>query len=217
MIFHLSYNFSDAEKHQSVNHFIPKNLCSVRHNDLDVAVNTCLAISKIGLTETSSGMVFMSKTDRASAFRMVPLKRGCWSWLILAAEDPVDGKIKYFADKYLPFGSSISCAIYQRFSDAVRHLTCYKMTVICIVNYLDDFLFVQYTRSLCNELLHDFLFICQQIGMPIAEEKTEFACTTIVFLGNLLDGERLLISIPVDKKEKALHLLNDFCAKRKRQ
>ena len=37
----------------------------------------------------------------------------------------------------------------------------------------------------------------------------------MIFLGNLLDGRRHLISIPIEKKQKALRLLNDFSGKKK--
>ena len=39
-------------------------------------------------------------------------------------------------------------------------------------------------------------------------------CTQIVFLGILLDGERLILAIPLEKKEKALRLLLDISEKK---
>ena len=88
LIFHLSYNFSD---HKSVNHFIPKELCSVKYNDLDMAVKICLRLSDGGTHE-----VYMSKTDGKSTFRVSPLNRSSWRWLIMKAEHPTSGLIMYF-------------------------------------------------------------------------------------------------------------------------
>ena len=204
LIFHLSYNFSQDKQQQSVNYFIPKDLCSVRYNDLDSAVRACLAISEEGHHITGSRMIYLGKSDGLSAFRTLPLRRGSWPWLVMLAIDPDTGKQQFFVDKCLPFGSSISCSHYQRFSDAVRHLTCYRMTIICVINYLDDFLFIQYTLELCNNLMSRFLQLCEDIGMPIAFDKTKWGSTTVIFLGNLLDGQKLYISIPLDKKDKAL-------------
>ena len=41
LIFHLSYDFPDFK---SVNHYIPKELCSVSYRDLDTAVKRCIEI-----------------------------------------------------------------------------------------------------------------------------------------------------------------------------
>ena len=43
LIFYLSYDFD--EEMRSVNHFTPKEKCTVKYQDLDYAVQTCLDIS----------------------------------------------------------------------------------------------------------------------------------------------------------------------------
>ena len=57
--------------------------------------------------------------------------------LVMAAESPFDGKKYYFFDKALPFGSSISCSHFQRFSCAIAHITSVINRKLPI-NYLDD-------------------------------------------------------------------------------
>ena len=89
------------------------------------------------------------------------------------------------------------------------------MTIICIINYLDDFLFIQYTIERCNQLVKTFLKLCAYINLPVALEKTEWVVETMVFLGNLLDGRNMMIAIPMEKRDKAVRLLNDFADKRK--
>ena len=69
---------------------------------------------------------------------MFPLRRGSWKLLVLKAEQPVTGKIYYFVDKCLPFGASISCAIFQDFFNAVAYLVLFN-TNKPLVNYLDDY------------------------------------------------------------------------------
>ena len=49
--------------------------------------------------------------------------------------------------------------------------------------------------------------MCSEIGIPIALDKTEWAAIRIVFLGILLDGEHLRLGVPLEKKNRALHLL----------
>ena len=136
------------------------------YKDLDNAIRAYLKVRKVAEVkrETSSYIgeaedpdeengkdnkfiVFGGKTDVQSAFRLIPLKPDSWKWLIMKAEDPQTGKIQYFADKCLPFGASISCAIFQKFSDALQFLIEKKTGSIpnSVTNYLDDFLFLACT------------------------------------------------------------------------
>ena len=64
---------------------------------------------------------YIAKSDMKSAFRNLGMSKKDWKWLILMAKSPIDGKIYYFVDKCLPFGASISCSHFQRFSDAIAH------------------------------------------------------------------------------------------------
>ena len=127
-------------------------------------------------------------------------------------------------DKCLPFGASISCSHYQRFSNSLKHLLKFRLNKISeigsqqnrdLTNYLDDFLFLAITKWLCNLMIDEFLKLCGDINLPVAEEKTERASTLIVFLGILIDGARLLLSLPLEKQQRALRLLNDLTGKRK--
>ena len=119
-------------------------------------------------------------------------------------------------DKCLPFGASISCALFQKFSDALKHIVAVTTGKnFAITNYLDDFLFVEETQHSCNELVRTFLRICDRINVPIAHDKTEWASPQIVFLGILLDGINFRLSIPLDKREKSLKMINQLLDKKK--
>ena len=153
LIFHLSYEFGPNEK--LVNHHTPKEKCSVKYCNLDHAVQKFLRVCAQQMGDPAQSgtiVIYSGKADLKSAFRVLPLKKSCWVWLIMAAQDPTMGKWKYFVDKCLPFGSTISCAHFQRFSDALKHIVQYRTSCI-ITNYLDDFLFVVATIVRCNYLL----------------------------------------------------------------
>ena len=210
LIFHLSFNFSDDPSGISLNKGTPKEKCSVRYNDIDAAVECCMRISQNG-----KYLVFFSKTDASSAFRVLPLRRSCFCWMVLKAVDPIDNKVKYFIDKCLPFGASISCALYQKFSDALRFIIEKRTNQRALTNYLDDFLFAAIMRWLCDQLMQQFLLLYQEINVPIAEDKTEWSMPCIIFLGILLDGHRFLLSLPIEKQRKALNLLNEVMNKKK--
>ena len=138
----------------------------------------------------------------------------------MMAPHPETGQLWYFIDMCLPFGASISCARFQAFSDALKHITEVKLArllgyPLAITNYLDDFLFIALTLQMCNRSMEVFLEVCQKIGCPISQDKTEWATQLIVFLGILLNGFDLLLAIPQDKKNRAIHLLRWACSKRK--
>ena len=168
LIFHLSYDFPHSGN-KSLNASTPKELCRVKYKDLDHAISCCFQWA-----EEINGIkkIFYSKSDVQSAFRLVPLKRKCWKWLIFKAINPSTGKICYFTDKCLPFGRSISCSHFQKFSNAIRHILEVKIRrPLSITNYLDDFLFVGKTVRICNQMMSYFLTICNRLGVPISRKK----------------------------------------------
>ena len=77
LIFHLSYDFSEnKETDGSLNYFTPKEKCSVRYNDLDYAIKTCLKFSDT---------FFMAKTNLRSAFHGLPILPSQYHLLIMQA------------------------------------------------------------------------------------------------------------------------------------
>ena len=110
MIFHLSYQFGDKG---SFNDHIPDHLCTVTYRDLDYAVRTCLEWQETHMD--GSSIIYMGKGDVRSAFRVVPGHLKNWPWMVVRAQHPYSGRTFYFIDKNLAFGSSISCAVFQRF------------------------------------------------------------------------------------------------------
>ena len=180
LIFHLSYHFAKSGQ-QSINAHTMKELCRVKYRDLDEAVR--IGIKLLGSDKKKNGQrIYCSKTDLSAAFRLVPLAGNCWKWMVMKARDPDSGEWSFFFDKCLPFGHSISCAIFQRFSNALKHLLEYVTnTKDCVVNYLDDFLFLATSEEECNFLARSFIQLCKELGVPIADEKTEWASTRCVF------------------------------------
>ena len=117
----------------------------------------------------------------------------------------------------MPFGASISCALYQKFSNALKHIITYKAGGgdRATTNYLDDFLFISLFKVMCNYMIDQFMLLCHDLHIPVAVEKTEWATTLIIFLGILLDVVNMTLSIPLEKQQKALNLLKGSLAKKK--
>ena len=221
LIFHLSFDFSEEER--SVNFYTLKELCSVKYQDLDFTVSNIMKLLEGNNSEVGT-IVWFSSSDLRSAFRILPLKPGVWWVSVLKMVNPNTRKWCYFVDKCLPFRSSISCSHFQRFSNTLAHIWKYLMVVNslnmyspAVTNYLDDFLFVERSEEICNKLIDVFLEMCRTLSIPVAFNKTEWASTRIVFLGILLDGINHVLSVPVEKRDKAMKLLNNFVDKRKLQ
>ena len=195
----------------SLNHYTPKDKCSVKYYEIDHAIFTTFIWQN-----QVTGEVYYAKTDLKSAFHILGLLPLCFQWLVMKCENPFNGKIAYFVDKCLPFGASISCSHFQRFSNALRYILEFQLGMEAVTtNYLDDFLFVSPTRAGCNRVVRWFLSICKRLGVHVAKEKTEWATQKITFLGMLLDGQRFRITVPQEKRRKALTWLNLMLDKKK--
>ena len=72
----------------------------------------------------------------------------------------IERKWKYFVDKWLPFGTVISCAVFQAFSDAIAFIMKWP-TGKTVVNYLDNFLFIALFTRLCQKQLNVFIEVCK--------------------------------------------------------
>ena len=197
LIFHLSYDFHDGK---SINHHIPKELCSVKCNDFDSAIRLCSEIW---------AKAFMAKSDIKSAFRHLPIKPEDRKWLVMKALNPWNNKTCCFIEKCVSFGCLISCSHFQRVSNAIEFLF-RKRSGSKAINYLDDFIFVYLMRNSCNELVIKFIHLCQEINFPLVMDKTEWAMQIITFLGMLISTITQTISIPVEKRNKALKFLADL-------
>lgn len=92
----------------------------------------------------------------------------------MKAMHPLTNKWYFFVDKCLPFGSSISCAIFQAISDAISLVT--FRTRKPNVNYLDDYLFAAVLKRFCDLQIQRFLDVCQEINFPVALEKNLLGC-----------------------------------------
>ena len=164
LIFHLSYAHNGTS---SVNYNTPNHLSRVKYVDFDEAIRLCL------LQLQESEICFLVKSNAESTFHILGLNPSSWQWLILKARSPLDGQVYYFVDKCLPFGSSISCALFQEVSDALAFLVKFQ-TKKPLVNYLDDFLFVATLHIMCNLQLEQFLAICKEINFPVSKRKDTF-------------------------------------------
>ena len=134
----------------------------------------------------------------------------------MKARNPKDGRWYFFFDKCLSFGGSSSCAIFQKISDCIKHIVKFR-TSKDLVNYLDDYFFVALIKLVCDRQIKVFIRTCEEIGMPVAFEKTFWGQTVLTFLGYLLDTVNQQIGIPIEKLVKAREMIDYVINKRDRK
>lgn len=196
LIHHLSYPHGN-----SVNDFIDKNLARVTYSSFDDAVHALLTLGP--------GSLF-SKTDIDSAFRLIPIHPSDHHLLGFKFNG------QYYYDICLPMGASSSCAIFERFSSALQHISETKLRIRHMVHILDDFLIIgPPVLPICQDNLVRFLAFCSQIGVPIKEEKTEHATAVITFMGLELDSNLMEARLPQDKLIKLRTQLTTVSKSRK--
>ena len=202
LIFHLSYPKGGTT---SVNSNTPKELSTVSYPDFDDAVRLCL--------EAGPGCE-IAKSDHTAAFRHLGIRKEQWKFLVMKAQNPRDQKIYYFVDKCMPFGASISCANFQKVSDAISYLVTFR-TGKKNINYLDDYFFAALLKLLCNQQVRTFLDVCSAINFPVSMEKTFWATDCLSFLGLLINTRLQVVLIPIDKIDKALKLIDYILSKKR--
>ena len=195
IIHHLSYPAGT-----SVNDFIPSETASVQYASIGDAISL---IKSIGQGS------YMAKTDIKSAFRIIPVHPNDYHLLGMKWND------LYFFDRCLPMGCSSSCAIFEAFSTSLEWIATHKLRASGVLHILDDFLFIAKSESKCLSDLSNFLQLCDDLGVPIAHEKTEGPLTTLQFAGITLDTINMEARLPEDKLQKCNDLLKNFYTRRK--
>ena len=67
----------------------------------------------------------------------------------------------------------------------------------------------------CQKIMDAFSNVCNNLGVPIADEKTMGPCTKIDILGLTIDTDEMLVKIPDDKIQKLISLLDNFLSKKR--
>ena len=179
LIHHLSFPEGD-----SINDYIDHEVSTVKYTSFDEVLNMIL---------TLGNGAYMAKFDIKSAFRLIPVRQSDFKLLGIQFKD------QFYFDKCLPFGCSISCSTFEKFSTflewTIKAVTASKN----VRNYLDDFALAAFTGKGCQHTLDSALELLQDIGVPVAHNKTVQPTTSMTFLGINIDTVKREISMPQDK------------------
>ena len=181
--YRLLHNLSYPHDSTSVNHNIPRDLCSTNYKTLDDALQAILTFER----------PFLAKSDIADAFRLLPIAPSSYNLTGFSL------KGQYYYDRCLPMGAASSCLSFEHFSDSLSHALSTHYGVSNIIKVLDDFLFVTGSYESSAKALQAFKLLCDEINVPIAHHKTEGPSTELVFLGIHIDTKNQIVSIPTEK------------------
>ncbi|MEW8547291.1 MAG: reverse transcriptase domain-containing protein [Candidatus Thiodiazotropha sp.] len=180
LIHHLSYPHGF-----SVNDFIDPQICSVQYTSFDEAV---FLMQDLG----SNCKLF--KMDLKNAFRLLPVNRNDFELLGFKFNG------KYYVEKSLPFGCSISCRTFERFATFLEFAVKRRIDSDArLLHYLDDYLGGHKSYAGCQELMLTFQACLHELSVPLAEEKTEGPTEVLCFLGLELDSVNMVVRIPGEK------------------
>ncbi|KAM4690414.1 uncharacterized protein WCC33_017798 [Rhinophrynus dorsalis] len=101
-------------------------------------------------------------------------------------------------------GCSISCAYFEAFSSFLHWAVAQSVTAGEVAHYLDDFLFIGSPGGReCQELLDAAARVFEELGVPVAQDKTVGPSTCLTFLGIEIDSVAQVVRLPKDKVERA--------------
>ena len=179
----------------SVNDGIPREFATVKYATVSDAISHILSFG--------SG-AFLAKTDIKSAYRIVPVHPSDYRLF------GFKWKGSYYFDKCLPMGCASSCQIFEMFSSSLEWIVKQHIVGAKVIHVLDDFLFIGPSEIICQRALDTFIKICEDIGVPLAPEKTEGPSQVLTFLGIQLDTKTMCASLPEDKVEKFSNMIHEF-------
>ena len=78
-------------------------------------------------------------------------------------------------------------------------------------HYLDDFIFAGKERTnQCKKLIDAFSNVCEDLCIPIAENKSVGPVTVLTFLGLKIDTEEMVIRVPKEERHLLVSELEYF-------
>ena len=180
---------------RSVNDGISSAFCSLTYASIDDAA---------GILRTLGKGALMAKLDLKDAYRVIPVH---------PYDRPLLGmqwKEGIFIDATLPFGLRSAPKIFSALADGLLWMV-HSQGFIYSLLYLDDFLLIgPASSSYCEEALHTTLQLCSELGLQVADEKTEGPATIITFLGIEIDCYRHQLRLPQEKLRDLTRLLNHW-------
>lgn len=157
---------------------------------------------------------YMAKLDLKEAYRSVKTHPTNWcatglQWTFSNQDHP-----SFLIDTRLPFGAKRSPYIFTELTQAVRRIMSDKYQAQTVA-YLDDFLVVGKSKEECNNHLNNLMTLVRRLGFSINYGKVSAPTKRIVFLGIVLDTEKMTLELPQVKLKELETLLKQTICRQK--
>ena len=192
LIHDLAYPYS---KQQSINSCIPREAALVQY---------CLLDDVIHMAQEIGPNTLGARIDIRHAFHNLPIHADDIHLLAFSFNGAI------YINSSLPFGVASSCAIFERVACALQWIVIHHSKRSSMSHFLDDFPLLESSPCCLCQFMTEFEDIMQDIGMPIAANKTLGPTPVLEYLGLLLDFPNQVIKIPLSKRTKCLKLIDSF-------
>ena len=176
-------------RNNSVNSHIDPVFTAVSYELLDHCIDIIVKLGK---------GCWIAKADLKDAFRILPIHPSDYRLLGFTWQG------KYYYDRSLPMGCSISCRLFEDLSSAVQWILMNKFRVIHMSHILDDFIFFAPTAKECDISLSKFFLLAESVNLPIKEEKTVHTTTSPILHGITVDTINMELRLPEDKVQDCI-------------
>ena len=187
--FRLIHNLAFPYNQNSVNANIPDCLAKVSYQKFDVVVQLSL--------KHDSGC-YAGKMDFDAAFCNIPIHLNDLPLLGFTLDD------LYFINSTMAFGARSSCKIFEEFATSIQWILDNETDSTNSSHYLDDFIMVHASSTVCAYYMSKLQDICDFIGAPLSPDKTVGPVKIINFLGPTLNLLKQVVQIPLEKVQKAI-------------
>ncbi len=192
LIHHLSY----PKGAPSVNSGIAPESCTVKYASFDHAIQ---------IIQAAGPGCEIGKEDVFGAFTLLPVRPQDLRLTGFKFND------KYYLQKTLPMGCSISSNYYERFGTFLEWRTKKESKLNSTSHYCDDHMFSgRKGTGQCLHLMNTFKSVCKRLHVPLCADKEVLPCTCMVYLGFTIDTVKQWIIIPSDKIQDAITKLAPF-------
>ena len=186
---------------QSVNYHTSKSDATVTYELLDTVIDLVVECGRGAL---------LAKGDIENAFRILPINPDSYHLLGFKWDN------MWYYDRCLPMGCSISCRVFESFSNSIQWILQNKLDVKYMSHILDDFIFVGPSGSNdCRSALSSFIALSDKVGIPIKHSKTVHPTTVATVHGIELDSGLMIARLPQDKLDKIRCLLVTLSRRKK--
>ena len=188
-------------KKNSVNSHIDSEDTVVQYETLDTCVELIQCIGRGCL---------IAKADLQDAFRIIPIHPDQYRLLGFQWEG------KYYYDRCLPMGCSISCQVFESLSNALQWILKNKLGVKFTSHILDDFIFFGHPQTdECQKFLNTFLALSETVNLPVKQSKTVLPSTTVILHGIEVDTLKMETRLPQDKVKAAKESIEKMYRRKK--